>query len=113
MQEENATERDLISELDRATETKNPNTSNQNKSWEWGEDEVPISPGAQKTPPAAEAVTQSTSKLSPEKIKSAAVASAAGVEFLTSLVSEGIINLRYFYKFKEEERQKLDDFILD
>lgn len=116
MQEENkAPERDLLSELDRVTETKTPGAEGQNKPWGWGEDEVPIepkTPGTTKTQPPANPGNPNQ-KLTEAQIKSAAVASAAGVEFITSLVTEGIINLRYFHKFNEDERQKLDEYILD
>lgn len=122
MQDENnnntaADDQDLLSRLNIATEKKAP-TANPVKSFAWDDDGAGADPADAKNNPDAQPATTTKAagaekKLSPEEIKRAAEASAAGVELITSLLSEAIINLRYYFKFTDEERIELDEKILD
>jgi hypothetical protein len=117
MQNENDEDKDLLSQLSELTEPKEP-SEKQPKSFVWQDDDLD---GENEPQNQTETQANTTSKpieganknLSPEEIKLSAQSSAAGVELITSLLSEAIINLRYYNKFTDDERTRLDEEILD
>lgn len=111
--------RDLLSELKKATAIKQPSTK-KSATWNFDDDDVeqdlpPVKDGQQSTSETEKPKETPAKKteLSEKEIKAGAETGAAAVELLTSLLSEGIINFRYYRKFTPEEREKLNNEILD
>ncbi len=109
--------RNLMDELNAATPEKKPSTT-KDPSWNFKDDEVEQEKGDVKSQQQEQnqqgAQQQDPNKsATQEQLLKGSQAAAATVEFCTSLLSETIINLKYYFKFNAEEREKLDEEILD
>lgn len=118
MQTEDNKERDLLSELDKATEKKEPSANNV-KSWNFGDDDEAKNEATEQTQ-QADTTEQELAKagnnpggLTERQMRNNAIASAAGVSLLTELLCEGIISMRYHFKIDSEKRELLDERLLD
>jgi hypothetical protein len=116
-QENKSGARNLAEELDKATQKKSPSTT-KNASWNFGDDEVeqdsgPVASQQQGNEQQAQQKPDANTPANSEDLRKGAETAAATVEFLASLLGEAIINIKYFFKFTADERERLDEEILD
>lgn len=113
---------DLLEILKQKTETKTPSVA-ASQSWDFSTDDktdivAPVGANPQPTQTAPAQPTQAVqtdNEPKPDKktIRMDAEASQAGIEFLTTLIGEFIITWMYYKKFTAEQRELINEKLLD
>jgi len=113
---------DLLEILKQKTETKTPSVA-ASQSWDFSTDDktdivAPVRANPQPTQTAPAQPTQAVqtdNEPKPDKktIRIDAEASQAGIEFLTTLIGEFIITWMYYKKFTAEQRELINEKLLD
>lgn len=114
---------DLLEELKKRTEPKTPSEA-ASQIWDFSNDEKEtVAPNGLQNP-TPEASTQPTTttpgatnpeapKIDKKEAKIAAEASQAGIEFLTTLIGEFIVNYQFSKNFTDEQKELLNEKLLD
>lgn len=105
--------RDLVAELSQLTEKKEPSENANTNSWRFPDDEKESLPAKADKPDTAAAETEVDGPLTDDQIKKGARASAAFIFFITSLISEAIIMIRYRLKFTGDQIDLLEGKLMD